>query len=133
MIVFDANVLIAYLAGEPNGESVRGYLAQPDTPVCAHAVNLIEVFYHYARAGDAVTARALLALLYTDGVTRREDMDTVFCEDAAQIKADWRRVSLADCMGLALARRLDADFITTDRHEMEPLAAAGVARIIFIR
>ena len=132
MIVFDANVLISYLAGEPAGEVVRERLQQPGIEACAHAINLMEVFYDYARATDTLKARELLALLEADGIARREDMDAAFCEDAGQIKADWRRVSLADCMGLALARRLDAEFITSDRHELTVIAAAGVAKIVFV-
>lgn len=132
MIVLDANAMIAYLAREEAGEAVRERLERPDVEACAHAVNLMEVFYDYARSEDTATARKMLARLEAEGIVRREDMDAAFCEDAGQIKADWRRVSLADCMGLALARRLDAEFITTDRHELEVIAAANVAKIVFV-
>jgi predicted nucleic acid-binding protein len=44
-----------------------------------------------------------------------------------------RRVSLADCCALALARRLGACLVTADRHEFEPLLSAGVSKIEFIR
>lgn len=54
-------------------------------------------------------------------------------EDAAWIKADYRRVSLADCFGLALARRMRGSFVTTDHHEMEPIKAAGICPVGFIR
>ena len=53
--------------------------------------------------------------------------------DAGMEPAQWKRISMADCFGLALARRLDADFYTADRHELEILQQAKVAKIQFIR
>lgn len=52
---------------------------------------------------------------------------------ASKLKSRWRRVSLADCFGLALAIELGAPFWTSDRHELEAVQQAGVAQIIFIR
>lgn len=52
---------------------------------------------------------------------------------AAEIKSQYRRVSLADCFGVALAIELNAPFWTSDRHELTALADAGVAKIHFIR
>lgn len=42
-------------------------------------------------------------------------------------------VSLADCCGLALARRTGGTFLTTDKHELERLRDLGVCPIEFIR
>ncbi len=135
MIVLDAGPMIDYLAGEIGGDVLRDAFLDEDSaaPVYAHALNLAEVFYHFSRLGGVEEARSALAMLEADGIIRREDMDASFCEDAAQLKAYWKRVSLADCCGLALARRLDSEFMTSDRHELETLQAARVARIIFIR
>ncbi len=101
--------------------------------VALHSLNSIEIFYEYSRAADVLTARSILQELAESGVIIRADLDTDFCEDVAQIKADWKRVSLADCCGVALARRLDAEFLTTDRHELALLRAAQIAPITFIR
>jgi len=49
------------------------------------------------------------------------------------MKADYRRVSLADCFGLALARRLKGAFLSTDHNEIEALHEAGVCPVQFIR
>jgi len=67
------------------------------------------------------------------GVAFSADFDRAFWEDAARIKADYRRVSLADCFGLALARRVGGTFLTTDHHELETIQAAGLCTIQFIR
>jgi predicted nucleic acid-binding protein len=125
--------MIAYLAAETGGDLVREFLEDADVPACAHVLNLAEVFYHYSRASDVLSARQLLAALASDGVQARADLDTALWEDAAQLKADWQRVSLADCFGVALARRLGADFVTTDHHELDALDAGGVCSFIFIR
>jgi hypothetical protein len=85
------------------------------------------------RALMTVAARAVLRDIDLVGVQMRTDVDAAICEDAARLKADWRRVSLADCFGMALSCRLEADFLTTDRHELEKLEAANIVRITFIR
>ncbi len=131
--IFDAGALVAYLDSEPGGDAVRQLIEESNRPLYAHAMNLVEVFYHYAREVDVMKARAALEGLAADGIERREDLDAAFCEDTGELKAQWRRVSLADCCGVALARRLGGEFITTDRHELTALEAGGVAQIIFIR
>lgn len=52
---------------------------------------------------------------------------------AAELKSQYRRISLADCFGVALANELKAPFWTSDRHELTALADAGVVDIHFIR
>ncbi len=135
-IVFDAGPLIDYLEGVDSAAMVKSAIeaaVRGEAVLFAHAANLTEVFYHFARLSDVVTARDALATLAADGIGRREDMDAAFCEDAGQLKAQWRKVSLADCCGVALARRLGGEFFTTDHHELTALEAGGVARIIFTK
>ena len=55
-----------------------------------------------------------------------------FWHEAGRLKAVHRKISLADCRALALAKRLGANFISADRHEFEPLLAAGIRPIEFI-
>jgi PIN domain nuclease of toxin-antitoxin system len=124
--------MLALLNLEPGGDVVQNFL-DDDNIVYAHALNLVEVFYDVSRDHDVLVARATIRKLQSGGVILRADMDVALWEDAAQLKADWKRVSLADCFGVALARRLNADFITADRHELEMLDKAGLARFTFIR
>ena len=131
--MFDAGALVAYLDNEAGGEVVKQIIEDGDRPLYAHAMNLIEVFYHYAREVDVLKGREALETLVADGIERREDLDTAFCEDAGNLKAQWKRVSLADCCGVALARRLGGEFLTTDRHELTALQADNVTSITFIR
>ena len=82
---------------------------------------------------DVLKGREALETLAANGIERREDLDAAFCEDAGSLKAQWKRVSLADCCGVALTRRLGGEFFTTDRHELTALQAGNVANITFIR
>ena len=125
--------MIAYLRGEPGQDVFEAALREQDGVVYAHAAALAEVFYDSLRMGGEDRAHELLGDLVDIGVLFREDMDSRFWQDAARIKADYRRVSLADCFGLALARREGGAFLITDHHELDPLAQAGVRDIRFIR
>lgn len=89
-----------------------------------------EIFDKAAGHREAAKVRPRLENI---GVRVVEMMDAALWEDAAQIKSQLRKVSLADCFGVALARRYNAPFITSDRHELEALEAAGVADFIFFR
>lgn len=132
MFVFDANALIALLRKEPGEDTIKALLAS-SSDCFIHAINLAEVFYDVSRTYDVLTARTRIEELELAGLIERRDLDVPFREDVAQLKADWRRVSLADCCGLALARRLDAQFVTADHHELDVLADAGVCQIHFFR
>lgn len=60
-------------------------------------------------------------------------MDIEFLQDAGELKAIYKRVSLADCCAIALANRLDADLVTSDHHELDDLADLKVCKITFFR
>ena len=60
-------------------------------------------------------------------------MSRPFWQRAGQLKGTIRRISLADCFAITLAETLKAPVVTSDHHEFDPLAAAGVCQVIFIR
>lgn len=131
--VFDSSALLAMLRGESAGDLVRRMLCDRANACHIHALNLCEVFYIIRREYGEAEALGRHAELGALGLVAREDLDTLFWQDTARIKADHRRVSLADCCGVALARRLGGMFVTTDHHELDALAAAGVCSIQFVR
>ena len=75
---------------------------------------------------------SFIAEIEAMGVHTLHDMDAAFVADAGALKADWT-VALGDCFGVAMARRLGAEFITSDRGEMGKIKAAGVCAVTFIR
>jgi len=130
--VIDASALIAFLRDEPGADVVENVLSAPEK-CYAHALNLCEVYYDFFRASNQDAAEAAIADLLGLGIEERTDMDSEFWRDVGGLKAVHRRVSLADCCALALARRLGARVVTADRHEFEPILSVGVCQIDFIR
>ena len=130
--VIDASALIAFLRDEPGAEAVEKVLRASQT-CYAHALNLCEVYYDFWRASDQSTAEAAVTDLIGLGIVERADMDSEFWRDVGRLKAVHRKVSLADCCALTLARRLGGNLVTADRHDFEPLLVAGICPIEFIR
>lgn len=130
-LVFDANALIAYLNGEQGDELVDGLLTDPQNECLVHATNLCEVFYDFRRTGGEDVAQSAMKDLHDTGLVLRDDMDVDLWQEAGRIKADLRRISLADCFCAALAERVEGAVVTADA-EFKPLADSG-RDIIFIR
>lgn len=131
--VADAGAMIAVLRDEPGADVFERVVGDSAHITYAHAANLVEVFYDFLRSDGEDDAQTAIRSLVVARVRPREDFDRPFWEDAARIKAEYRRVSLADCFGLALTRRVGGTFLSTDHHELEVIHAAGVCPIEFIR
>ena len=131
--VLDACAMIAFLRGERGDDVVARLIADPSHTCHAHAINLCEVFYDFLRASDLTTAQAALGDLQRVGVRAQRSMSRPFWQRAGQLKGTIRRISLADCFAITLAETLKAPVVTSDHHEFDPLAAAGVCQVIFIR
>lgn len=71
--------------------------------------------------------------LYGLGVVERRDFEMAFWQEAGRLKAVHRRVSLADCCAMALTLRLGGELVTSDHHELDALAVAGICPINFFR
>lgn len=122
-----AGALDAFLSRHPE----RRGKTPSDSPDLTGVDTLDPAIFDRA-AGDTEAARALVELSEF-GVNIVETMDADLWQDAATLKSQFRRVSLADCFGVALARRFDATFVTSDKHELEALDAAGVCDFLFFR
>ncbi len=128
--VLDASAIIALLRAEPGGDVVSS--AMRGKNVCfAHAMNLCEVYYDFHRSAGKVVADDVIASLRASDIWFRSDMDEKFWMEAGVLKSGARRISLADCCALVLARRVEGTLLTADHHEMDPLTTDH--RIRFIR
>ena len=132
-LVYDSSALVAYLEDEPGADEVEALLAERSNVGFIHAINLCEIFYHVRRKHGEQAAQEAYAAIQRLRLSIREDMDEDFWQSVARIKADSARVSLADCQCVTLANRVNAEMVTSDRHEIEALAKAGVCRVRFIR
>jgi hypothetical protein len=125
--------MIAYATGEPGAQIVDSILRNAANTCFAHAINLCEVYYDAYRNAGPEAAAQLIVDIGSSGVCGRTDMDTAFWQRAGRIKATQKRISLADCCGLALSELLDGEFVTADRHELAGIQQAGQFRVLLIR
>ena len=72
--------MLAYLRAEPGGNVVSALLSDPKEICYAHTVNLIEVYYDFARRTTAHGARQALSVLREDGVIERRTLHKRFAE-----------------------------------------------------
>jgi len=129
--VFDACAIIALLDDELGAEVVETLLEGEGHRCVIHILNVCEVYYHIYRSADKEKADKLKSVLERYGFEL--DEQTALWQEASQLKAVWRRVSLVDCFALALAIREKATLVTSDHHELDPIAQAGVCPFRFIR
>ena len=133
VFVFDACAFIALLENEPGAEVVEELLQESANRCLIHAVSACEVYYDLYRRGNREDADIL------DTVFAEYDLELLSAllpdlwRTAGKLKAEWRRVSLADCFALALTIREEGTLVTSDHHELDRIAEAKVCPIRFIR
>jgi uncharacterized protein with PIN domain len=131
--VFDSCAAVALLQREPGAEVVAEILKDPRNRCLIHAVNACEVYYDIYRRSGEEDASALEEILSTTGIELVETIPSALWRTAGKLKAEWRRVSLADCLALALALLENGTVLTSDHHEFDPIAQAAICPIRFIR
>ncbi len=138
MIVLDSSAMLALLREEPGHELVAALLhdGEREISVLAHGINLCEVHYNIALEYSVAHADEALESLIDDGIVERNDMDSAFWRDVAFVIHTQRsagfKLALGDACGLALARRVKGEFYTSDRAELQHLAAE-ICAVTFIR
>ena len=131
-LCLDSTAMIAFLTNEQGAEVIEDILTEPNSVCLAHAINLCEIWYQAFRNGGEMAADQAFNLLASLGIATRSDFDTSFWREAGRLKGT-HRMSLADALGLALAVRVGGEFITSDHHELAPVAASGIVSITFFR
>jgi predicted nucleic acid-binding protein len=125
--------MIAYLRDEPGADTVEDALTNDEQPCVAHAVNVCEVYYRAVRRSDETKAASAIEDLVGMGLVVRDDLDADFWIAVGNYKASMPSVPLADCFVVALANRLDAEALTADHPDFDPIAKQGICRVTFIR
>jgi uncharacterized protein with PIN domain len=133
LFVLDACAVVAFLEDEPGAEIVEALLLDGDHRCVIHGINACEVYYDLYRRTGEERANKLAKVLADHGVAVEESLSAGLWQAAGKIKAEWRRVSLADCVALALAIRDGGTLVTSDHHELDRIAQAQVCAIRFIR
>jgi PIN domain nuclease of toxin-antitoxin system len=132
-LVYNSNVLIAYMENETGADEVYGLLSDQSYVGFIHTINLCEIFYHIRRKYGEMAAQEAYSGILKLGLIVREDMDEAIWQAAARLKAEFRRVSLADCICASLANQLDGEMVMCDRHEIQALNDVGACKARFIR
>lgn len=132
-LVFDACALVAFAYDEEGADRLETYLASEENTCFVHSLNFCEFYYQAYRRSSKQDAVRMLNEFLDLGLILRDDMDIDFWQDAGELKAIHKKVSVADCCAIALAKRLDADLVTSDHHELDALADLGVCKITFFR
>ena len=131
--VFDACAVIALLQAEPGAATVENLLDAQAHRCIVHAINVCEVYYDLYRRDGEETANGLEEVLEGYGFELETEMPTALWQAAGKLKASWKQVSLADCFALALAMQETGTLVTSDHHELDPIAEAKVCPTLFIR
>ena len=105
-LIFDACALIALSEKEEGSDLLASFLEDGENTCFVHSINLCEVYYQMYREKSKAEAIAITAGFLDLGVLLRDDMDIEFLQAAGELKAIHKRVSLADCCAMALAKGL---------------------------
>ncbi|HEY0545579.1 MAG TPA: PIN domain-containing protein [Pyrinomonadaceae bacterium] len=130
--VLDACAGIALLRRELGEAVVWSYLSDPVATCFAHAINLCEIYYDFYRDAGEWAAEGSIVDLKALNVVERNDFDEAFWKDVGRLKAQGK-ISLADCCAIVLTNRVGGTLLTSDHHELDRIAAAGICSIMFIR
>ncbi len=127
-LIFDACALIALSEKEKGAEVLASFLVDNENTCFVHSIKLCEVYYRACRNYSKEDAITLVEEFLKLGVILRDYMDIEFWQDAGELKAIHKRVSLADCCAIALAKRLDAELVTSDHHELNAWLSKAFVR-----
>jgi PIN domain nuclease of toxin-antitoxin system len=130
--VLDACAMLAYLRNETGADVVENVLLDANSQCVAHAINLCEVYYIVHRDSGERDADSAIKDLKSVGVVERNNFDEAFWKEVGKLKAGGG-ISIPDCFAITLSRQLGGTVLTSDHKEFDPVAAAGVCSITFIR
>jgi uncharacterized protein with PIN domain len=128
VFVLDACAFIALLEDEPGAARVEELLQQPTNRCLIHAISACEIYYDLHRRGNTADADSLEAIFAGYDLELLETLPAQLWRLAGNLKAEWRRVSLADCFALALTIQEEGTLVTSDHHELDRIAEAEVCR-----
>ncbi|HEX8189225.1 MAG TPA: type II toxin-antitoxin system VapC family toxin [Pyrinomonadaceae bacterium] len=130
--VLDACAMLAYLRNEAGANVVESALLDTNSQCLAHAINLCEVYYIFHRDNGEGDADGAVRDLKSVGVIERNDFDEAFWKEVGKLKAGGG-ISIPDCFAITLSRQVGGTVLTSDHKEFDPVAAAGICSITFIR
>jgi predicted nucleic acid-binding protein len=119
--ILDACAMIALLDKENGWEGVYQLIQRANREeiiLYMNIVNYLEVYYDRLKI-DIATACAFRDKIHNLGIRIIDLYENEIFYDAGRIKAEYKKVSLADAVGVATAMYFNAVFVTCDHHELE--------------
>lgn len=130
--IFDSCAIIALLEDEHGAEAVESVLRESNRRLI-HSINACEVYYDMLRRNARTKAYSLEEMLARVDIEVFDTLPSSLWRAAGDLKADRKRVSLADCVAIALTVQEGGTLITSDHRDLDPIAASGLCPIQFIR
>jgi predicted nucleic acid-binding protein len=133
--VVDACALIAYLFDEEGSDLFESILIQArnnEINVVMHIVNLGEVYYDILKRNDVNTAHETYQKIKQLPIRFEDHISDQMVYKVGEIKTSYR-ISYADSFAVAQAILLNAELVTTDHKEFEPLEQDGVVKMKWLR
>jgi len=133
--VLDACALIAAVKGEDGGLAVAELYEKAvndQAEIVINKINLLEIYYGFRREHGKEYADRILDSV-VNSIVEIADISLETLVEAGRIKADYRRISLADSVALAETATRRGYLVTADHHEMDVLDNLGVVRFFWIR
>ncbi|WPM31562.1 PIN domain-containing protein [Hydrogenobacter sp. T-2] len=120
--ILDASAIIAYFRDESGADIVYYYLNKESY---VHRINLCEVAYFLLRNGiDKEEVKQKIQELETSLSGVYEDFDEEICLLASKIKYNCK-VSIADAILTAIAKRYGYKIVTADRRDFQRISESG--------
>jgi len=133
--VLDACALLALLRNEPGADIVADILNAANNGVAEavmHSANLLEVYYDLYRLLGKERANLVLSEIKKRPIRINAEITDAIFTEAGRLKALYK-ISFADSIALAQAKACDAELLTADHHEFDPLKDRENIRFLWIR
>ncbi len=133
--VVDACALIAYLFDEDGSNLFEGMLIQArndEIKMVMHVVNLGEVYYDILKRNDVDTAQKAYQDIKKLPIRIEDRISDQMVYKVGEMKTSYR-ISYADSFAVSQAIMLNAELVTTDHKEFEPIELAAQATIKWLR
>jgi predicted nucleic acid-binding protein len=129
--VVDACALIAYLKGEQGNERLAELLADEENTLAIHILNLCEVYCCYYRTDGPAQAQ-----IAWDNSARILQIFSGTDEAFVKLAARWKveqGLPMLDAVAAATAEKHACPIVTTDHNHFDPIVAAGLITVEFLR
>jgi predicted nucleic acid-binding protein len=134
-VVIDACALIAFLFDEDGSDLFESILIQArnnEIQLIMHIVNLGEVYYDILKRNDVKTAQQTYKFIKQLPVRFENHISDQMIFIAGELKANYR-MSYADSFAAAQTILFNAELLTSDHKEFEPLKQANKLRVRWLR